>query len=337
MRTIKIFIATVYQNVISDKVTEAAAAISYYALVSLIPMMLVLISVFSSQELIEPEQQVKAVDFLWRCVNSFIPNASMIINEKMVASSIQKLSGSGGQVGTAGFAMLLWSATLVLAGFVQNINQAWHSAKHRHFIADRIVGVLIVGLIAIQVIVIQFFTTVNDFIPGFGKLNQIIVSTQNWVNNSPRLLIFFPQLPEKLKSIHIGTGNIRGNMTSFHSFILNHAPYMAMFVGFMILYKLIPTVKVKWREALGGTLFVIPLLRVLRYLFVKYFDMFGNESYSAIYGSMGAVIAFMLWIYLASTVILIGGHISAVIALLTRPEELPLHRRVTDLQETSVC
>ena len=332
MKTIKLFILTVYKNAISDKVTEAAAAISYYALVSLIPIMLVLISVFSSQELIQPEQQVKAVDFLWKCVNSFIPNADMIINEKMVAASIKKLSGNGEQVGTAGFAMLLWSATLVLAGFVQNINQAWHSAKHRHFLADRVVGVLIVGLIAIQVIAIQFFTTVSDFIPGYVKLKEIIVSSQNWVNNSPRLLMFFPNLPNRINSLQNGADNIQWNMTFFHTFLLNHAPYLVMFIGFMILYKLIPTVKVKWREALGGTLFVIPLLRVLRYSFVKYFDMFGNESYSAIYGSMGAIIAFMLWIYLASTVILIGGHVCAVIALITRPEELPLRRRATDTE-----
>ena len=42
-------------------------------------------------------------------------------------------------------------------------------------------------------------------------------------------------------------------------------------------------------------------------LYLRYFD-----SYAATYGSLGAVIILMLWLYLTALVILIGGAINAI-------------------------
>ena len=111
-----------------------------------------------------------------------------------------------------------------------------------------------------------------------------------------------------------------------------------MFISLMLLYKYIPTVYVRWREALAGTVASLLLLRLLRLIFVWYLEMAGKANYSVVYGSLGAVVAFMLWIYLATCVVLIGAHVSAAIAKFTRPQDLviPERRKGKCKQLTSV-
>ena len=56
-------------------------------------------------------------------------------------------------------------------------------------------------------------------------------------------------------------------------------------------------------------------------LYLQFFN-----SYNATYGSLGAVIILMLWLYLTGTSILIGGEINSQIA------QADEHRRAHDTQ-----
>jgi membrane protein len=75
---------------------------------------------------------------------------------------------------------------------------------------------------------------------------------------------------------------------------------------------------VRWRESAAGTVFAFLALQLTRRGFVWYLS-FGTDSYSLIYGSLGAVVAFMLWTYLSSCIVLVGGHVSAAFAMFFRP------------------
>jgi len=44
-------------------------------------------------------------------------------------------------------------------------------------------------------------------------------------------------------------------------------------------------------------------------LFVLYLDRFGN--YQAIYGSVGSVIALLVWIYISALVVILGAEFSS--------------------------
>ncbi|WP_084038554.1 YihY/virulence factor BrkB family protein [Brochothrix campestris] len=87
---------------------------------------------------------------------------------------------------------------------------------------------------------------------------------------------------------------------------------LGIFVALVLLYRFLPHHKIKFRETLIGSAFTSIGWLVFSYLFSIFIDNFSN--YSAIYGSIGAVIILMLWFYLSGIIVLIGGMINAAYA-----------------------
>ena len=61
---------------------------------------------------------------------------------------------------------------------------------------------------------------------------------------------------------------------------------------------------VTWGSAIAGAIWIVGSL-----LLSWYVANFGN--YNATYGSLGAVISFMLWLWLSTIVVLVGGEFDA--------------------------
>ena len=88
---------------------------------------------------------------------------------------------------------------------------------------------------------------------------------------------------------------------------------------FALLYNYLPKHKNhKWVWISPGALAGIILWLALSYAFRLYLSYF--NTYNKTYGSLGAVIILMLWLYLTALVILIGGSINAVLQEFTDPE-----------------
>ena len=285
MRTLLNFFLHIFDRVCATRVTEAAAAIAYYAILSFFPLILFLIA-FNSSFLQSAEVQGQILKF----VEEYLPGS-----ETIVVGNIQHLINASGAVGLAGTAVLLWSATLVFAGFAQNINMAWTSAESRHFLIDRLIGLMMIGIMVIFLILTLIINTLLDVLPRL--------------------------FPEYL-------GPVFADMTRLHHFLLDYLPMTTLFGLLLLLFKYIPSVKVLWRESVVGAFFSFVALQITRGGFVWYLS-FGTDSYSLIYGSLGAVVAFMLWTYLSSCIILIGGHVSAGFAMFFRPAEVDTPEKQT--------
>lgn len=88
---------------------------------------------------------------------------------------------------------------------------------------------------------------------------------------------------------------------------------------FALLYNYLPKHrKSSWVWITPGAFIGIVLWIALSYAFRLYLDYF--NSYDKTYGSLGAMIILMLWLYLTALVILIGGSINAVLTEFTDPE-----------------
>jgi len=89
-----------------------------------------------------------------------------------------------------------------------------------------------------------------------------------------------------------------------------------------VIYNLLPNFKVhRWIWITPGSvvaIFVwIALISGFR-LYLTYFD-----SYNRTYGSLGAVIILMFWLYLTSVALLVGGAINAVLAEKPKQKKQP--------------
>jgi len=99
-----------------------------------------------------------------------------------------------------------------------------------------------------------------------------------------------------------------------------------MLLAFALIYYLAPDVRnQKWKWITPGSVIGIILWLLVSFGFKGYLHFF--DSYSKTYGSLGAVIVLMLWLYLTGAAVLIGGEINAEIDKAAAEREVATHKR----------
>lgn len=87
-------------------------------------------------------------------------------------------------------------------------------------------------------------------------------------------------------------------------------PPILIFVVFSAIYWVVPNLKIQLRSVLGGALFATVGWILTSLAFSYYVGNFGN--YSKTYGSIGAIIVLMLWLYFSAIILMLGGQLNAV-------------------------
>jgi membrane protein len=252
------------------KAMEASGAIAYYAIMSLFPLVVFLL-IASTSLLQKPELQTQ----IFEATEHYLPGSKSLIE-----GNIEHLISGRVTVGVLGTAMLLWSASLVFTGISSNVNQAWPNSQPRHFLAERMMALGMIGVILIILLTTLVASTAINLVPA-SVAETLQLSLRPW-GLAPRLLVPL-------------------------------APFLLMMGAFTLLYRWVPNTIVRWREAFCGAFFAATMMELTKVLFIGYLTS-GLGSYQIVYGSLGALIAFMLWIYLTATLILLGAHLSAAIA-----------------------
>jgi membrane protein len=85
-------------------------------------------------------------------------------------------------------------------------------------------------------------------------------------------------------------------------------PFLLSFWMFFLIYKIVPNKKITSRTALQAALFTSLLWEGAKHLFGLYVLNLGG--FVMIYGSLGALAVFVLWIYYSSTILLMGGEVA---------------------------
>jgi membrane protein len=93
-------------------------------------------------------------------------------------------------------------------------------------------------------------------------------------------------------------------------------PYVDYLIGLVLLtfgigviYYYAPNVDLSWRWLTPGAIFAVVMAVLASLLFSLYLNY--GPGYSATYGSLGAVVVLMLWLYLLSLAIFMGGEINS--------------------------
>lgn len=262
------------QRVTETEALEAAAAIAYYAIFSLFPLLIFLIAFYSSV-LQSNELQEQVLNYC----DQFLPSSRNIVSE-----NIRQVIELRGTVGVLGMAALLWSATGVFAGISQNINQAWKDAQPRHFLHERVLAlVMVAGLICFVVISLVATAAFNLSLKLAPVLGQEIFA----------------------------------GMSVAGRWAVQLTPFFGILTLFTLMYKFVPGTQVRWIEAGAGGLCGAVCWEGTKHIFTWFLGSDWN-SYQLVYGSLGAVVALQLWVYICSIIILLGAHLSAGIALVYR-------------------
>jgi membrane protein len=178
---------------------------------------------------------------------------------------------------TFGFVFTLWSASTGMYAIVQQLNVAYDVTERRPF--WKVQGTALVLMLLFVLLVIGSLSLV---IFG-GVVQSWLASSIGW---SAPLLVFFATL----RWIVIG---------------------VALLLALAIIYRFGPDVSAKFRLVSPGNVVAAILIAVIS-IGVQFYVLKFGKNYSATYGSLGAVIILMLWLYLAGVAILIGGEINKI-------------------------
>lgn len=88
-------------------------------------------------------------------------------------------------------------------------------------------------------------------------------------------------------------------------------PIGVVFITLALMFFLIPSRRVHFRQVLPGALFSTIFWMGTSWLFSLYVSMFGK--YSRFYGGLGGVIILMIWIFISSITLLMGNEVNALL------------------------
>lgn len=190
----------------------------------------------------------------------------------------------------------------LLFGFVQSFLEVTTSGV--------IVGVGIVFLIiSVWSIMQSIELAVNDIFQ-IHKTRSISRQISDYLATMlllPVLLILSSGLSVFLKTA-LAESMFLPLLSPFLTFLMNLIPYALCWLGFSLLYIIIPNTKIKARNAILAGFIAGLGFQAFQYLYIS--GQLWVTHYNAIYGSFAAIPLFLLWLQLSWTIVLIGAEVA---------------------------
>jgi membrane protein len=262
-------LAETIQSFGEAQAAQAGASIAYYAMFSLFPLLIALISAGSF--LVNREWVMSQVV---AALTDAIP-----VSQQLIERNISRVFELRGAVGFAGLVGLIWSASAVFSSLVLNVNRAWGEETAPGFIRQRLIAlsmvVVLILLVFLSVIVSAFFNVFSIF---NGQLaSSIGISQQELVRAFSNL-----------------------------------SPYFFVFIMFLGIYRWIPIQSVDWKAAIIGAAAGTAGWRLSTSGFTWYLNS-SLVNYQLIYGSLGAIVALLFYVYISSQIVLFCAHLTAAL------------------------
>jgi membrane protein len=198
---------------------------------------------------------------------------------QLIDKTILEVSNASG-AGKISFGLLaaLWAAASGVGAMMDSLNTAYGSKERRPWWKQRLVALILT--VALSVLIIGAVTVIF----GGSKIAE-----------------------------RLGTSYGFSDAFIMTWKILQWPVALAfMLLAFALIYYFAPDVRThKWKWITPGSVIGVVLWLLVSFAFKGYLHFF--DSYSKTYGSLGAVIVLMLWLYLTGAAVLVGGEINAEI------------------------
>jgi len=201
----------------------------------------------------------------------FAPSGTM----ELIEMNLLQVSQKNGTLLSFGIIGTIWSASNGIHTIVKALNKAYEVKEGRSFLKTRMMAIVLTFAMIVVIVVALI-------LPVFGKQIGVFLFSQF-------------DLSEQFISVW---NTLRWLVSSVIIFVI--------FVG---LYWLAPNKKFACRSAIPGATFATIGWILTSWAFSYYVSNFGN--YSATYGSIGAIIVLMIWLYISGIIIIIGGEVNA--------------------------
>lgn len=181
----------------------------------------------------------------------------------------------------------LFLSTNGMMELATTFNKIYKTIEKRGYWATRLIATFLTVLLAIVLFVAIILLTVGNYVLEFMVENGLLAQD----------FLFYSLLAMK---------------------------FLVLFILFLLtisgIYYFSPALHNRWHFISIGSVAATIMAILVSYLFSYYITNFG--TYNKLYGSIGAMIAMMVWIYLVSIILLIGFEINASIDQAAQQKEL---------------
>jgi membrane protein len=214
------------------------------------------------------------LDLLLGALGRIFPKDALDMVEEQIRRLVSQRKGG---LLSFGIILALWTSSSAVAAVMDGLNRVYGTKETRSFLRLRLTAILLV----------------------IGLSLFLVISVV--------LLIFGPKIGAAIAA--------KAGLGSVFTFAWNilRWPVIVIFVSIAvsIVYYFAPDVRQSWRWVTPGSLLVIILWLLASAAFSYYVNNFG--SYDKTYGSLGAVIAMMTWLFISGFILLVGGAINVEI------------------------
>ena len=254
---------------IDDKVMKLSAALAYYTIFSVAPMLIIIIflcDLFLGRDAIEGN--------IYGQIRGLVGNDAAIQIQSMIKNA--SLSGDMSWATMVGFITLIIGATGVFAEIQDSINFIWRlKSKPKK---NGLLRMILNRLLSFSLVVsLGFILLVSLAINGLVELfSSLVVSL----------------LPGRITS---------GILFSLADFVV---PFLVISTLFAIIFKVLPDARIKWKDVRVGAVATAILFMIGKFAIGYYL---GASKVSSTYGAAGSIVIILLWVYYSAAILYIGA------------------------------
>lgn len=257
-----------------DNCTQLAAAISYYVLFALFPLLIFLTGIMGLL-LQDSELQQDVID----AVLDFIQIGEGTERETDIENAIRDISGpASGVLGVVGLLGAAWAGSNMFGIIRRSLNTAYDIEAHRPFMQQKLIDLsLVVGVgffFLLSIGATAFLRTVREFSGELGPLGD---------------------LAEDI-----------GFLWDLASLLI---PLALSFSAFTVLYWIVPNQVLHPRDVWPGALVAAIAFEVAKFGFSIYLETIGQGN--AVFGALGGVAIFLFWVYISANILLFGAEVAS--------------------------
>ncbi len=261
-----------FQEWNQDKASQLAAALAYYTLFSLAPLLILAIAIAS---LFFDNDAVRAQ--LMGQVESLMGGASADFVRTVLDNANRPGESSGWVASAISVVLLLVGATGVLSQLQLSLNTIWNlEARPGIGLIDQVrKRLLSLGMVIVIGFLLLVSLIVSSAISGFsGYLNLLMPGLDTLVQ--------------------------------FLNFVLAFGLTTLLFA---VMFKYLPDAIIAWRDVWFGAAATAILFSIGKYLIGLYL---GNSSFGSSYGAAGSVIVLLAWVFYSAQILFYGAELTQV-------------------------
>ncbi|MBN2391179.1 MAG: YihY/virulence factor BrkB family protein [Anaerolineae bacterium] len=250
-----------------DNATRLAAALAYYAIFSITPLLIIIIAIIG---LVFGERAAQAE--IAHQLEDLVGSEAALMIENMLANFGNPASGI--LTSLVGLLTLLYGASGLFHHVQGTLNTIWHAPLRSgngvvYFFKQRFLHLAMVFGVGALLMLALFAELVITTVIGYLNLENI------------------PQARNFLVALVMLT------------------------VMFAIIFKVLPQIKIAWRDVLIGAAVTSLLFNVGRILIGTYMRL---SNIGSIFGAAGSLVVLLVWIYYSAQIFLLGAEFTHVYA-----------------------